>query len=104
ALSAAVNSPTYFPRGLVNWAHRFQRGATFNLVSSVGYDVPFGLGIQFGTVPSALDQHSFGWATRAVARIPVGDLYRIDSGVDYEGQRFIMDRVGASSLTTDPSM
>jgi TonB family protein len=104
ALSAAVDSHTYFHRGLVNWIHRFERGGTFTMVSSVGYDVPFGLGIQFGTVPSALDQHALGWGTRAIARVPLGDLYRVDAGVDYEGQRFIMDRVGASTLTTDPSM
>ena len=50
------DSHTYFHR-----AHRragraaWQGGGTFALTSSIGYDVPFQLGIQFGGVPTSLD-------------------------------------------------
>jgi TonB family protein len=103
ALSADVESHTYFHRGVVDWQHRFARGGTFTLVSSVGYDVPFGLGVSYGAVPSTLDQHAFGYATRAVARLPLGQALRLDGGVDFEGQRFVLDQLGASSIAVDPA-
>ena len=103
ALSAAVDSHTYFHRGVINWQHRFARGGTFTLVSSIGYDVPSGLGVSFGSVPTSLDQHLFGYSTRAVARLPFGEHLRVDAGLDFEGQRFVMDRLGAGSIPVDPS-
>jgi TonB family protein len=103
ALAAAVNSHTYFHRGLVDWNHRFARGGTFTWVTWVGYDVPFGLGVGFGAVPSSLDQHAFAYGSRAIARLPLGDAVRLDGGVDFEGQRFILDRVGSGAITTDPT-
>jgi TonB family protein len=103
ALSAAVGSHTYFHRGLVDWTHRFARGGTLSWVTFVGYDVPFGLGVQFGAVPSSLDQHAFAYGSRAVARLPLGDHLHLDGGLDFEGQRFTMDRVGSGAITTDPA-
>jgi TonB family protein len=103
ALAAAVDSHTYFHRGVLAWSHRFARGGTFTSTTSVGYDVPFGVGLAFGTVPSKLDQHAFSYAERAVARVPVGAALRLDGGVDFEGQRFAMDRVGAPTAVFDPA-
>ena len=103
AASADVDSHTYFHRGSVVWTHRLARGGTFTSVSWVGYDVPAGLGVDFGTVPTALDQHSFGYGERAVVRLPIGDTLRLDGGIDFEGQRFVQDRVGSSSLNVDPA-
>jgi TonB family protein len=103
ALSAAVESHSYFHRAVFEWNHRFARAGTFSLVSSVGYDVPFGLGVTYAAVPSTIDQHGFGYMTRAVTRLPFGEALRLDGGVDFEGQRFVLDRVGAGSISVDPS-
>jgi TonB family protein len=103
ALAAGVDSHTYFHRAVLDWTHRFARGGTFTSVSSVGYDVPFGLGATFGTTPTALDQHAFAYTTRAVARLPLGEALRLDGGVDFEGQRFVMDRVGSGAIAVDPA-
>ena len=103
ALSAAVDSHSYFHRGVVDWVHRFAHGGTFTLVSSVGYDAPFGLGVEFGATPSNVTQRAFGYSTRAVFRLPVGDALRLDGGVDFEGQRYILDRLGAGSISIDPA-
>jgi hypothetical protein len=98
-----VDSHTYFHRTKLSWIHRFKGGASFTVISSVGYDVPFGLGAQFGSVPTKLDQSAFGYSTRAVGRLPLGEAVRLDGGIDFEGQRFVLDRQGASSIAVDPS-
>ena len=103
ALDAGVDSHTYFHRGSVVWTHRLARGGTFTSTSWVGYDVPAGLGVDFGTVPTALDQHSFGYGERAVVRLPIGDTLRLDGGIDFEGQRFVQVRVGSNALNVDPA-
>jgi TonB family protein len=103
ALAASVDSHTYFHRAMVVWTRRFARGATFVLTPSIGYDVPFGLGAQFSAVPTSLDQKAFSYATRAVVRLPLAETARFDLGVDFEGQRFVLDRTGASSIAVDPS-
>jgi TonB family protein len=104
ALAANVDSHTFFHRGMIAWTHRLARGGTFTSTSSVGYDGPFGLGASFGDVPSALNQHAFAYATRNVVRLPFGEALRLDGGIDFEGQRFVLDRVGSGALTTDPTM
>jgi TonB family protein len=102
ALTAAVDSHTYFHRAIASWAHRFARGATLSITSSLGYDAPFGLGVQFGTVPTSVDQHALAYATRAVARWPLLPSLRLDGGVDFEGNRFVLDRAGSPSAVVDP--
>ena len=56
ALDATVDSHTFFHRALLSWAHRFDRGRTLTVTSSVGYDAPFGLGVAFGQTPTSLDE------------------------------------------------
>jgi TonB family protein len=103
ALAATVDSHTYFHRAIATWSRRFARGATFSLTSSLGLDAPFGLGVAFGTVPTSIDQRAFGYATRAVVRLPLGASVRLDGGVDFEGSRFVLDRAGSVSVAVDPA-
>jgi hypothetical protein len=101
ALDASVASHTYFHRAVGNWARRFDKGRTLSVTASVGYDAPFGLGVQFGTVPTSIDERTLVYGLRAIGRIPLTDAVRLDGGVDYEGNRFTIDRAGAPSAVTD---
>ena len=101
ALDAAVDSHTFFHRAVLSWAHRFERGRTLSVTSSVGYDAPFGLGVAFGQTPSSLDERAFAYATRAVGRWPITSTLRLDGGVDFEGNRWQVDRAGSPSMVTD---
>jgi TonB family protein len=104
ALNTNVDSHTFFHRGMIAWTHRLGGGGTFTSTSSIGYDGPFGLGSTFGDVPSQLNQRAFAYATRNVVRLPLGEALRLDGGVDFEGQRFVLDRIGSGALTVDPTM
>ncbi len=101
ALDATVDSHTSFHRAVLSWAHRFDRGRTLSVTSSVGYDAPFGLGVAFGQTPSSLDEHAFAYATRAVGRWPVTTTLRLDGGVDFEGDRWKVSRAGSPAMVTD---
>jgi TonB family protein len=101
ALNAAVDSHTLFHRAVLSWAHRFDRGRTLSVTSSVGYDAPFGLGVAFGQTPSSLDERGFAYATRAVGRWPITSTLRLDGGVDFEGNRWQVDRAGSPAMVTD---
>ena len=104
AIEAAVASHSYFHRAIASWAHRFGGRATLSVTGAVGYDAPFGLGVQFGQVPTSLDQHALSYALRAVATAPLlGDALRVNGGVDFEGRRFVLTRSGATSLVIDPA-
>src|SRR6185312_1191549 len=83
------------------WSHRFEGGRTATVIASVGYDAPFGLGVAYGQVPSALDEHGFTYAVRAFGRLPVADTLRVDGGVDFEGNRWTVTRAGSPTATTD---
>ena len=101
ALDATVDSHTFFHRALLSWAHRFDRGRTLTITSSVGYDAPFGLGVAFGQTPTSLDERTFAYATRAVARWPITSTLRFDGGVDFEGNRWQINRAGSPAAVTD---
>ena len=101
ALDATVDSHTFFHRALLSWAHRFDRGRTLSVTSSIGYDAPFGLGVAFGQTPSSLDERTFAYATRAVGRWPITSTLRLDGGVDFEGNRWQVDRAGSPAVVTD---
>ena len=101
ALDATVDSHTFFHRALLSWAHRFDRGRTLTVTSSVGYDAPFGLGVAFGQTPTSLDERAFAYATRAIARWPITSTLRLDGGVDFEGNRWQVNRAGSPAAVTD---
>jgi TonB family protein len=101
ALNAAVASHTYFHRAVGSWAHRFDKGRTLSVTASAGYDAPFGLGIQYGQTPTSLNQHAFAYMTRALGRLPITRALRLDAGLDFEGDRFVIDRAGSASAVTD---
>ncbi|HXJ21114.1 MAG TPA: TonB family protein [Polyangia bacterium] len=101
ALDAAVASHTYFHRLAGEWARRFDQGRTLSVVASLGYDAPFGLGVQYGTVPTTIQERSLNYNTRAIGRWPLGDLLRLDGGVDFEGNRWVVDRTGSPFTVTD---
>jgi TonB family protein len=89
-------SHTYFHRGIVGWTRRLARGGTFGLTSSIGYDVPLQLGIEYGGVPTSLDAHSLGYSVRAVFDVPIRKWLRLDAGIDYEGSRYAQSRAGVA--------
>jgi TonB family protein len=103
ALSATVGSHTYYHRGIASWLHRLDGGGTLSLTSSVGYDVPFQLGVQLGNVPSAIDVATLGYTARALARLPLSPWLRLDAGIDYEGNRWSLGRAGAQSTASSTS-
>ena len=94
AINAQVASHTYFHRGSPAGL-RFDAGRTLSVTAAVGYDAPFGLGVQYGTVPTSIDEHSFSYILRALGRWPVSKTVRLDGGVDFEGNRFVIDRLGS---------
>jgi TonB family protein len=89
-------SHTYFHRGILNWTRRLAGGGTFYLMSSIGYDVPLSLGIDYGGVNTSLDAHSLGYSARAVFDVPVRRWLRVDAGLDYEGSRYAQSRKGVA--------
>lgn len=95
ALSVAVQSHTLFHRGIVAWQHRFERGATFSLTSSLGFDVPFQVGLQLGNTPTSVDATTLEYTLRAVARVPLASWLRLDAGLDFEGDRHRIDRMAS---------
>ena len=101
ALNATVDSHTFFHRAVLNWAHRFDHGRTLSVTSSVGYDAPFGLGVAFGQTPTSLDERAFAYATRALFRWPVTSTLRLDGGLDFEGDRWQVNRAGSPGAVTD---
>ncbi|HVV53185.1 MAG TPA: TonB family protein [Polyangia bacterium] len=101
ALDAAVDSHIYFHRAVADWSHRFDRGRTLSVTSSVGYDAPFGFGVSFGQIPTSIDEHALAYATRAVGRWPLGETLRLDGGVDFEGDRWAIARSGSPAAVTD---
>ena len=76
-------------------------GGRSPVTSSVGYDAPFGLGVAFGQTPTSLDERAFAYATRAVGRWPITSTLRLDGGVDFEGDRWQVDRAGSPAAVTD---
>jgi TonB family protein len=101
AINAAVDSHTYFHRAVLSWSHRFDRGRTLSVTSSVGYDAPFGLGVAFGQTPTSLDEHAFAYAIRALGRLPITGALRLNGGVDFEGDRWQVNRAGSPGAVTD---
>lgn len=100
---AAVNrqfgSHTYYHRGLFNWLHRFQGGATFSTVVSLGYDVPFQVQtVSSSGVTSADDAHVLAYTLRSIARIPIASFLRLDMGLDFEGNSFSVDQRATLAL------
>ena len=51
--SATAASHIYFHRGILRWTRRLEGGGSWSMISSVGYDVPLQVGVQFGNVPTA---------------------------------------------------
>jgi hypothetical protein len=95
--STTAASHIYFHRGIVSWLRRLGNGGTFSTTASVGYDVPFQLGIQFGDIPTSIDARTLEYSLRSAVRLPVSDWLRLDAGIDYEGNRFVQNRSGVAS-------
>ncbi len=89
-------SHIYFHRGIVGWTRRLQGGGTFALTSSIGYDVPFQLGIRFGSIPTSIDAQQINYTARAALVLPVRDWLRLHGGVDYEGNWYGQQRAGVA--------
>lgn len=98
--STTAASHIYFHRGMVRWTRRLHGGGTWSVVSSIGYDVPFQLGVQFGNVPTSIDARQVGYSLRAAIDLPVRTWLRVYGGVDYEGSRFVQDRAGVARPPT----
>jgi TonB family protein len=103
AIDAAIGSHSYFHRAIVDWTHRFAPRGTLSLTGSLGYDVPMGLGVEFGQAATSIDQHALSYTLRAVASWPFTEALRVSGGVDFEGQRFTLDRSGPTSVVVDPA-
>lgn len=100
ALNRQFGSHTYYHRGLLNYLHRFEGGATWSTVASVGYDVPFQVQTVSGSgVTSADDAHVLSYTLRSIARIPIASFLRLDAGVDFEGNAFTVDQRAAQALS-----
>src|SRR5262249_26282950 len=91
-LSAQFDSHTYHHRLVGNWLHRFPGKATLSLTASLGYDVPFQ--VSFTRVNSLItvDARTLEYTTRIVGRVPIEPWLRLDAGIDFEGNRFTVDR------------
>jgi TonB family protein len=87
-LSAQFNSHIYYHRSLVRWLHRFVSGAALTVVPSVGYDVPFQFTAVRGNTPIAVDITTFSYGLRALLQAPLGRFLRLDTGLDFEGNRW----------------
>jgi hypothetical protein len=72
-------------------------------MTSVGYDVLFQVGVQFGNVPTSIDARQLGYSLRAQLDLPVRPWLRVLGGVDYEGSRFVQDRFGVARPPTGGS-
>jgi TonB family protein len=94
--STTAASHNYFHRSMLRWLRRMPGGATLSLTSSVGYDVPLQVGVQFGNVPTSIDARTLGYSLRALADVPIRDWLRLFGGLDYEGNRFTQDRAGVA--------
>ncbi len=97
-LSAQFNTHNYYHRGVISWLHRFAGRATFSINASVGYDVPFQIQFQRGNSITSVDAETLEYTVRAVARLPLASFLRLDAGVDFEGNRFSIDRTGSATL------
>jgi TonB family protein len=97
ALSAQFGSHTYYHRGVFSWLHRFAHQGTFSMIASIGYDVPFQLRFVRGEAVSSIDAGTTAYTLRAIGRIPLTSFLRLDAGVDYEGNRFTLDRTTESA-------
>jgi hypothetical protein len=91
ALTLAFNNHTYYHRGLVRWRHRFHNGASFMLIPSVGYDVPYGLHTDVGAAPFSNTNGQLEYNLRALYRAQLFSSLRLDLGLDYEGTRYTLD-------------
>jgi len=89
ATSAQLDSHTYYHRLLLKYQHRFGR-ATLTVTPSIGYDQPIAANGTFGNTALTFDVNTLAYAVRAVARIPLTDWLRLDTGVDFEGARWTL--------------
>lgn len=90
-LTQAFDTHTYYHRVLGRWTHRFANRATFTLTPSVGYDLPYNLGVGLGSSPFLIQNGQIEYNLRALARIPLTSWLRIDAGLDYEGTRYTLN-------------
>lgn len=86
--AANINSHTFYHRGLLRWLRRLPGRATFQLTGSVGYDQPFEFHAKFGNLPINIDAATVEYNLRAIGRVPLGSLLRVDAGLDFEGNRY----------------
>jgi TonB family protein len=87
ALSASLDSHTFYHRFLARYEHRF--GASRLTVTPwVGYDEPFAASGNFGNNPLTFGVTSVAYGLRAVARMPLTSWLRVDAGIDFEGSRW----------------
>lgn len=91
-LALAVEHHTYFHRGLLRYAHRFDSGASVTITPSVGYDLPDHRSFLTGGLPFHIADDQPGWSLRLLLRLPLHPLLRLDLGLDYQGTRFSLDR------------
>jgi TonB family protein len=95
-LQAAFDSHTFYHRILARWAHRFASRATLTVTPSVGYDVPFEFNANIGNTLVSVDAETFEYSLRAALRQPLGAHFRLDVGVDLEGNRWMLSVNGPS--------
>ena len=101
--SASAASHIYYHRGILRWTRRLEGGGSWSMISSVGYDVPFQVGVQFGNVPTDIDARQLSYSLRAQLDLPVRSWLRAFGGVDYEGSRFAQERAGVARPPTGGS-
>jgi TonB family protein len=84
AASASLDSHTFYHRFLAKYQHRFGK-ATFTVTPWIGYDQPLQANGGFGNNQLSFDVTTVAYGLRAVARIPIFEFLRLDTGVDFEG-------------------
>jgi TonB family protein len=82
---------TFFHRGLVKYAHRFNSGATLTITPSVGIDQPYGLTTDVGNGNYYNTGQQVSYTLRAAYRARLGNVVRLDAGVDFEGAKYHLD-------------
>ncbi len=99
-LDANFNSHIYYHRAIASWRHRFAGRATVQVTAALGYDVPFQVSGNLGSLPLTVDAETFEYTLRAVARVPLWSMLRLDFGLDFEGNRYTL--AGSTPLAGPP--
>ncbi|HEX2570131.1 MAG TPA: TonB family protein [Polyangia bacterium] len=91
------NTETSYDRALVRYRRLFDDGSSFILTPSFGRDTNR-LSTSFGAVPAAQTQVSWRYGVRAAYRRRVNKLATLSLGLDFQGARSRLGRVGSVTL------